>query len=109
MYTIRHWCIVGIDKDTRKHINSIYDFKSGCVKTECLLDGWITSGSARIVRLAFNLYCNGTPSVSDYSDDGNSDGAIYECKQYTVEDIFCCGYAPYFMEAVKVRYPEYCR
>ena len=102
------YCL-GIDEDTRRNIDSIYDIKTGCVKTECLHEGWITSGSARIIRLAFNLYCNGTPSVSEYEDNEDSDGALYECKKYTVEELFCCGYAPYFMEAVKVRYPEYCR
>ena len=27
------YCL-GIDEDTRNHVNRIYDFKSGCVKTE---------------------------------------------------------------------------
>ncbi len=56
--------------------------------------------------MAFNLYNNGTPSVYDYEDD---ESKLNECRQYTVEDIFCCGYAPYFWEAIKVRYPEYTR
>ena len=80
------YCL-GIDRDTRDNVNKIYNFKTGCVKTECLQEGWQTSGSLRIVRMAFNLYCNGTPSV---------------------EDLFCCGYARYFWEAIKIRYPEYC-
>ena len=25
----------------------------------------------------------------------------------TVEDIFCCAYAPYFWQAIQIRYPEY--
>ena len=28
-------------------------------------------------------------------------------KNYNVSEIFCCGYAPYFYEAIKLRYPEY--
>ena len=59
------YCL-GIDRDTRKHVNRIYDFKNGSVKPECLQEGWQTSGSVRVVRMAFNLYCNGTPSVYDY-------------------------------------------
>jgi len=98
------YCL-GIDEDTRKCVNRIYDFKTGCVKTESLQEGWITSGSAKIVRMAFNLYCNGTPSVSDY-DDAEEQLKEYRC--YTVEDLFCCGYARYFWEAIKIRYPEYC-
>ena len=59
------YCL-GIDRDTRENVNKIYNFKTGYVKTECLQEGWQTSGSLRIVRMAFNLYCNGTPSVGDY-------------------------------------------
>lgn len=33
---------------------------------------------------------------------------LKECQYYTVEDLFCCGYARYFWEAIKIRYPEYC-
>ena len=33
------YCL-GIDRDTRKHVNRIYDFKNGNVKPECLQEGW---------------------------------------------------------------------
>lgn len=98
------YCL-GINADTRTHIDNIYDFTSGCVKPNCLTEGWITSGSARVVRLAFNLYCNATPSIDIYETEEDK---IRECEQYSVEDIFCCGYATYFWEAIKIRYPEYC-
>lgn len=97
------YCL-GINDDTRRNIDRIYDFKTGCVKTESLHEGWQTSGSARVVRLAFNLYCNGTPSVYDYED---TEERLSECRQYTAEELFCCDYAPYFWQAVQIRYPEY--
>ena len=97
------YCL-GISNDTRNHINKIYDFKTGCVKTECLKEGWQTSGSVKVVRMAFNLYCNGTPSVSDYRKTKEQ---LSECSQYTVEELFCCSYAPFFWQAVQIRYPEY--
>ena len=97
------YCL-GICGDTRRNLERIYDFESGCVKTECLKEGWQTSGSLRVVRLAFNLYCNGTPSVYDLEDQYDQLG---ECGRYTVENLFCCRYAPYFWQAVKIRYPEY--
>ena len=28
---------------------------------------------------------------------------------YSPEDLFCCEFGPYFMEGIKIRYPEYCR
>ena len=97
------YCL-GISDDTRTHIDSIYDFAEGCVKPECLQEGWQTSGSVRVVRMAFNLYCNGTPSVFDYED---AEEQLRECSQYTVEELFCCAYAPFFWQAVQIRYPEY--
>jgi len=97
------YCL-GISSDTRAAINDIYDFKEGLMKPECLHSGWITSGSARVIRLAFNLYCNGTPSIQELQ--GNDQ--LKECQLYTVEELFCCSYARYFWEAVKIRYPEYC-
>lgn len=97
------YCL-GISSDTRAHIGSIYDFAEGCVKPECLQEGWQTSGSVRVVRLAFNLYCNGTPSVDE---DTGLEEQLRECRQYTVEELFCCSYAPYFWQAIQIRYPEY--
>ena len=97
------YCL-GINGDTRKNADRIYNFKTGSVKTKCLHEGWQTSGSLKVVRMAFNLYCNSTPSVWDYED---AEEQVNECRQYTVEDIFCCVYAPYFWQAIQIRYPEY--
>ena len=97
------YCL-GISDDTRRNVDSIYDFKTGCVKTECLHEGWQTRGSMKVVRMAFNLYCNGTPSVDDYT---KTEEQVNECRQYTVEDLFCCAYAPFFWQAIQIRYPEY--
>ena len=98
--------ILGISGDTRNHFSQIYDIKSGFIKPECLHQGWQTSGSVRVVRLAFNLYTDGTPSVDDYK---RKDEQIRECREYSVSDIFCCGYAMYFWQGIKLRYPEYCK
>ncbi len=54
--------------------------ENGSVKPECLQEGWQTSGSVRVVRMAFNLYCNGTPSVYDYED---AEKQLSECSCYT--------------------------
>ena len=76
------YCL-GISRDTREHVEEIYDFETGCVKTECMSAGWQTSGSLKIIRMAFNLYCNGTPTV--YEKEG-VEGKLKECEHYTVED-----------------------
>ena len=100
------YCL-GIDRDTREHVKQIYDFQTGCVKPECLQEGWQTRGSVKIIRMAFNLYCNGAPSIYNF-EDSDLEGQLQEFSLYTVEELFCCGYARYFWEAVKIRYPEYC-
>mgnify|MGYP005761045101 FL=1 len=97
------YCL-GMSEDTRRNIKHIYDFKSGNVKPKCLQEGWQTSESQRIVRVAFNLYCDGTPSTYDYKD---VDEQIRETRLYSVSDLFCTEDAPYFWEAIKIRYPEY--
>ena len=96
--------VMGIAEETRKNINSMFDFKTDCIEPEGMHAGWQTSGSVRVVRMAFNLYCNGTPSVLDYDD---AEEQVDECRRYTVEELFCCAYAPYFWQAVQIRYPEY--
>ena len=85
------YCL-GINDDTRRNANRIYDFKTGCVKTECLHEGWQTSGSSCLTRLAFNLW-NGW----------NEDGCA------TPYDLFSTSDAAYMLEAIRIRYPEYCR
>ena len=96
--------ILGISEDTRNHFSQIYDIESGCIKTECLHQGWQTSGSVRVVRLAFNLYTDGMPSVDDYRRKNEQ---VDECQEYSVSNIFCCSYAMYFWQGIKLRYPEY--
>ena len=95
-----------MNEDTRRNVDKIYNFKTGCVKPECLHEGWQTSGSVKVVRMAFNLYCNGMPSVSDYDD---AEEQLNESGQYSAEELFCCAYAPFFWQAVQIRYPEYAR
>ncbi len=97
------YCL-GISADTRRHIDDIYDFKSGYVKPGCLHQGWQTSGSARVVRMAFNLYCNGMPTVDESMKKVD---ILQETNEYSVEELFCCSYAPFFWQAIQIRYPEY--
>lgn len=66
-----------------------------CIRPEGLHEGWQTGGTVRLTRLAFNLW-NG------YAEQGDE-------RMSTPYEIFDCGYAPYFYEAIKMRYPEYCR
>ena len=84
--------VIGISSDTRNNIQKIFDFEGDCIRPDCIGDGWQTSGTERITRLAFNLW-NGW----------NADGGA------TPYDLFDCEFASYMMEGIRLRYPEYCR
>lgn len=87
--------VMGISPETRKNIDSMFDFENDRIIPEGMCGGWQTSGTVKVCYLAFNLWNN-------YVEEGAE-----QC--FTPEDLFCCGFAPYFMEGLKVRYPEYCR
>ena len=54
------------------------------------------------------MECNGRKMNYAMMDSKDAEEQLQECRCYTVEDLFCCGYARYFWEAIKIRYPEYC-
>lgn len=87
--------VMGIAPETRANINRMFNFKEDCIEPEGMHGGWQTSGTVRVCHLAFNLW-NGY-SENDHKED------------FTPYDLFCCEYAPYFFEAIKIKYPEYCR
>ena len=84
-----------ISEETRMNIGKMFDFKRDCIIPEGMHGGWQTSGTVKVCHLAFNLW-NG------FTEEGRE-------TLCTPEELFCCGYAPYFMEGIKLRYPEYCR
>ena len=72
--------VMGIAPETRSNIRQMFDFKQDCIEPDGMHGGWQTSGT----------------------DPEHSNA-------YSPEDLFCCEFAPYFMEGVKIRYPKYCR
>lgn len=87
--------VMGIAAETRANISQMFDFKADCIVPEGMHGGWQTSGTVKVCCLAFNLWNN-------YVEEGRE-------KSFTPEDIFCCEFAPYFMEGIKIRYAEYWR
>ena len=85
MYTL------GIEEDTRRHIKEIYDFGTRCINTSVLKAGWVTSGTARALRLAFNLFMCIVPENTHK-------------ERYAVSEIFGYGDVEYFFQAIKLRY-----
>lgn len=86
--------VLGMNPDTRANIHSLFDFREDGILPEHFHAAWQTGGSYRVTRLAYNLW-NG------WTEPGHE-------KYSTPYEMFDCGYTPYFFEAVKLRYPEYC-
>ena len=84
--------VVGLTDDTRRHIGDLFDFEEDCIKPEGLQKGWQTSGTIRICRMAFNLW-------GGYVEEGVE-------AETTPENLFACSFAPYFVEGLKLRFPE---
>lgn len=87
---------LGLCAETRNHWDSLYNEETRSINWDSINQGWQTSGTLQITRLAFNLFCDTTPSED-----------IDDCDKYSVSNIFCSEYAPYFVEAVKMRYINY--
>ncbi|MDE6781283.1 MAG: hypothetical protein K2J40_07480 [Ruminococcus sp.] len=88
--------LIALDDVCKYHVEEIYDFDEYRIKPDCLAEPWQTSTSIKTILLAFNLFT------------GHSDWCPEELKsRCTPSDIFCCSYAPYYWEAIKIRYPEY--
>lgn len=88
--------LIALDDVCRSHVEELFDFEEGCIVPESLEKAWQTGTSLKTTRLAYNLFTDGVRWCND-------DKVSY-C---SVSDIFCCSYAPYYWEAVKIRYPEY--
>ena len=96
---------LGVCPDTRRRFDELYDAKERAIVPGAIHRVWQTGGSLKVTRLAFQLFTGGAPSALLAPDEPDFD----ECRRYGVSDIFCCAYAPYFVEAIKLRYPEYMR
>ena len=95
--------LLTLDEVCNKHISELFDFEKDVIKPfGTLYLPWQTGTSVKTTRLMFNLW-------SGVSIDHDTSESVYEETRsyYTPEEIFCCCYAPYYFEAVKLRYPEY--
>lgn len=95
--------LLALDKVCNKHVSDLFDFEEDVIKPfGTLFLPWQTGTSVKTTRLMFNLW-SGVSIDLDKSERAYDETRKY----YTPEEIFCCGYAPYFFEAIKLRFPEY--
>ena len=93
--------LFGLTAETRANFPHCFDQDTRMIKPEALNDGWQTGSTARVVRMAFNLWNGWCYETEEDAQDGRISDA------FTPDNLFCCEFAPYFYEAVKLRYPEY--
>lgn len=86
---------------TREHFNDIFDLDEGLINRNSLQAAYQTSTSAKVTRMAFSLW-----NSNCWDSDEDLEQGILS-PYYNTSDIFCCSYAPYFYEAIKIRYPQY--
>lgn len=94
--------LLTLDKVCRQHLDDLFNFEIDGIKPEGIHKAWQTGTSAKTTRLAFNLW-NGCTR----DDDEEGSHGIPASPLYTPAELFCTSYAPYYYEAIKLRYPEY--
>ena len=94
---------LGICETTRSNFDKIFSIENGEINIDSINSAFQTGTSEKVTRMAFSLWnrCNYD------SEKDRQKGKISE--YYNPSEIFCCSYAPYFVEALKLRYPEYFR
>jgi hypothetical protein len=92
---------LGLTNETRRNISSLYDFNERGILLNGLNNGWQTSTSLRVTRMAFNLYNGFAGDIGDGNDQ--------YAGLYTPYHLFDTSLLPFLFEAVKLRYPEYYR
>ena len=85
--------LFSLDNVCREHYKDLFDFEGDRIKPGGIAEEWQTSTSLKTSRLMFNLW-NGYTTEE-------------ESKDYTPESLFACSYAPYYWQAIKLRYPCY--
>ena len=93
-----------LSPNIRDGLENFFDFHTMQPKPECLKNDALTEDDEKAIKIAFNLFSGDTPTINNYEDSNNQ---VKECKSYTVTDLFCSSYAPYFWQALQIRYPEY--
>ena len=95
--------VLGICETTRDNFNKIFNLKKGEINIDSINGAYQTGSSAKVTRMAFSLWNRCSYDSQEDIEKGNVSTS------YNPSEIFCCSYAPYFYEGIKIRYPEYTR
>lgn len=93
--------VLGICPMTRQNFDKIFNIKEGIINPDSLGQAWQTGSSEKVTRMAFSLWKGWMYDSEEDLEKGEMSS------YYNISEIFCCSYAPYFWEGIKIRYPEY--
>lgn len=86
--------LVTLDTVCRDHIRELYDFEDGCIHSDALAAAWQTGTSMKTTRLAFNLFTDSTAWID-------------APERLAPVELFSCDYAPYYWQAIRIRFLQY--
>lgn len=92
--------LLSLDSVCRQHSTDIFDFQEDLICPESLRANWQTGTSRKTSRLLFNLW-NGYNAEGEPIEDETASA------YYTPEQLFSCSYAPYYWQAIRIRFPDY--
>ena len=98
--------LLALDVVCRDHATDLFDFSEDMICPDGLTKAWQTDTSLKTTRLLFNLW-NGRCSDGETGKDKDGYEIELPSERYAVDDIFNCNYAPYYFEAVRLRFPIY--
>lgn len=103
--------LLGLTAETRKNFNTLVKYNnepvpcSLSIKPYKMNQAWQTGTTYKITRLAFNLFNGFSYEYDDISKD--DEGKQHISNKYTPYFLFCNTMAPYFIQAIIIKYPEY--
>ena len=98
--------LIALDQICFEHCRELYDFHKNHIIIDGLDKAWHTLSSCRTTRLAFNLF-NGYFSDGETYIDSDGFEEMLPSRFYTPYTFFNCEDAPYYVEAVKIRFEKY--
>lgn len=104
-YRQAYFYLLALVPDLSQRSDKLYDFEKEQL-TDYALDinhAWHTSSSLRALRLGLNLYTDRPATNVELTGEDKVD----ETAQYSASDIFYDMNAPYFWEAIQLRYPDH--
>lgn len=98
--------LLSLDDVCNEHIADIFDLQEDVIIPEALERAWQTGTSMKTTRLLFNLWNGYYTDNKTYTDEDGQEKDL-PSMYYAPDNIFNCSYAPYYWQAIKMRYPLY--